>query len=69
MHESFPLLVCTKEDCNTFKETNPCEATAPVKGERRPPQPIFPTKKDHSFKTSKEPSSPSFDNFFALDCR
>ena len=45
MQESFSLLVCPKEDFNTFKVADPSEATAPVKVERIPPQPIFPTNK------------------------
>ena len=54
MHESFTFIVFTKEDFNAFKETCISEATAPTKVERRLPQPDFPTKKDHSFTTSKE---------------
>ena len=56
IHESFPLLACTKEDFNDFKEADPSKATAPDKVKRRLLQPIFPSKKDRSFKTSKEPS-------------
>ena len=46
MHESFPFLVFVKEDFNAFKEADPYENSVPAKVERRPPQPIFLSKKD-----------------------
>ena len=39
MHESFALLVCTKEDFKAFKVADPSEATMPAKVESRPPHP------------------------------
>ena len=70
MHESFALLVCTKEDLSYFKVANPSESTSPakvktpyiIKGSTSCPSTsdsvnIFITSKEETHKTSDPDSS------------
>ena len=63
MNESFPLLVCTKEDFNAFKVTAPSKDTLPAKIERRPL-----VSKDYMAPNnveSRHPFDPSAESFMA----
>ena len=70
MHESFALLVCTKEDLSYFKVANPSESTSPakvktpyiIKGSTSCPSTsdsvnIFITSKEETYKSSDPNSS------------